>query len=38
MEDYNSHNTQRPRIDEIKKILLKLDYIQQELASEEVAI
>ncbi len=33
LDDYNSHNTQRLTIDEIKDRLLKLDYIQQELAS-----
>jgi len=33
MEDYNSHNTQRLTIDEVKEKLLKLDYIQQELSS-----
>jgi UDP-N-acetylglucosamine 4,6-dehydratase len=32
MEDYNSHNTHRLTIDEIKEKLLKLDYIQHELA------
>ena len=31
IEDYNSHNTQRLTIKEIKEKLLKLDYIQQEL-------
>lgn len=31
MEDYNSHNTQRLTIPEIKDKLLALDYIQQEL-------
>jgi len=36
MEDYNSHNTYRLTIDEIKEKLLKLDYIQQELASWKV--
>lgn len=30
-EDYNSHNTQRLTVPEIKKKLLTLDYIQQEL-------
>ncbi|PKP62113.1 UDP-glucose 4-epimerase [Candidatus Atribacteria bacterium HGW-Atribacteria-1] len=30
-EDYNSHNTKRLNIEEIKKILLKIDYIQAEL-------
>jgi UDP-glucose 4-epimerase len=30
-EDYTSHNTQRMRIDELKELLLKLDYIQGEL-------
>jgi UDP-glucose 4-epimerase len=32
MDDYNSHNTQRLSTDEVKKILLKLEYIQHELA------
>lgn len=35
MEDYNSHNTYRLTIDEIKGKLLELDYIRQELASWE---
>ena len=30
-EDYTSHNTKRLDVNEIKKILLKLDYIQREL-------
>jgi len=30
-EDYNSHNTKRLNIKEIKEILLKIDYIQDEL-------
>jgi UDP-glucose 4-epimerase len=30
-EDYNSHNTQRLTVTEIKDKLLKLDFIQQEL-------
>jgi UDP-N-acetylglucosamine 4,6-dehydratase/5-epimerase len=33
MEDYNSHNTHRLTIDEIKEKLLKLDYIQRELSA-----
>jgi UDP-glucose 4-epimerase len=33
LEDYNSHNTQRLTIAEIKEKLLQLDYIRQELAS-----
>ncbi|HHT9112434.1 MAG TPA: polysaccharide biosynthesis protein [Candidatus Wunengus sp. YC65] len=32
IEDYNSHNTKRLTIKEIKEKLLKLDYIQQELS------
>lgn len=32
IEDYNSHNTQRLDVEEIKELLLKLDYIKQELA------
>jgi len=31
VEDYTSHNTRRLNIDEIKQLLLKLDYIQQKL-------
>lgn len=31
VEDYNSHNTRRLNIEEIKELLLKLDYIRQEL-------
>ena len=33
LDDYNSHNTQRLTIEEVKGKLLKLDYIKQELAS-----
>lgn len=36
MEDYNSHNTQRLTIAEVKEMLLKLDYIKEELASWRV--
>ena len=31
VDDYNSQNTELLRVDEVKEILLKLDYIQQEL-------
>jgi UDP-N-acetylglucosamine 4,6-dehydratase len=31
IEDYNSHNTEQKNIEGIKKILLKLDFVQQEL-------
>jgi UDP-glucose 4-epimerase len=31
LEDYNSHNTQRLNLEEIKEKLLTLDYIQEEL-------
>ena len=31
MEDYNSHNTQRLTIEEVKEKLMSLDYIQEEL-------
>ena len=34
-EDYNSHNTKRLTIEEIKQKLLKLDYIQDELKNFE---
>lgn len=33
LDDYNSHNTQRLNVKEIKEKLLKLDYIQDELRS-----
>jgi UDP-N-acetylglucosamine 4,6-dehydratase len=33
LEDYNSHNTQRLNVQEIKDMLLKLDYIRRELGS-----
>jgi UDP-N-acetylglucosamine 4,6-dehydratase len=36
MDDYNSHNTQRLSIEEVKRTLLKLDYIQHELSLQEV--
>jgi UDP-glucose 4-epimerase len=31
LEDYTSHNTRRLRVEEIKSLLLKLDYIKGEL-------
>jgi UDP-glucose 4-epimerase len=31
VEDYNSHNTRRLNVEEIKELLLKLDYIKEEL-------
>lgn len=34
LKDYNSHNTSRLTVDEIKRRLLKLDYIREELASQ----
>jgi UDP-glucose 4-epimerase len=30
-EEYNSHNTRRLNVEEIKEKLLKLDYIKEEL-------
>lgn len=33
LEDYNSHNTRRLSVGEIKDLLLKLDYIREELKS-----
>jgi len=32
-EEYNSHNTQRLTVDELKDVLLKLDYVRDELDS-----
>lgn len=37
VEDYNSHNTQRLDVEGVKGLLLKLDYIYQELAGPGVA-
>ena len=31
LEDYTSHSTERLTVDQVKKLLLKLDYIQEEL-------
>ena len=33
-EDYNSHNTQRLNVDQVKEKLLTLDYVRRELAGE----
>ncbi|MCP3940415.1 MAG: polysaccharide biosynthesis protein [Desulfobacteraceae bacterium] len=35
VEDYNSHNTERLDVEQIKETLLKLDYIQEELRKWE---
>jgi len=35
LEDYNSHNTERLSVNQIKEKLLKLDYIQKELKNWE---
>ncbi len=35
IEDYHSHNTERLDVEGMKKILLKLDYIQKELSINE---
>ncbi len=32
-EDYNSHNTKRLKVEQIKEILLKLDYVKEQLKS-----
>jgi len=37
-DDYNSHNTERLDVDMIKKMLLKLDYIQQIVRGEKVYV
>lgn len=36
VEDYTSHNTQRLSIDEIKELLLKLDYIQSKMSLNKI--
>ncbi|MCM0647437.1 polysaccharide biosynthesis protein [Clostridium swellfunianum] len=33
LDDYNSHNTKRLNVEEIKELLLKLDYVKEELES-----
>ena len=38
VEDYNSHNTKRLTVPEIKELLLKLDYIQQELVASGITV
>jgi len=38
MEEYNSHNTYRLNIDEVKVKLLSLQYIQEELKNREVKL
>ena len=35
IEDYNSHNTEQKNIEGIQKLLLKLDFVQQEVESKE---
>jgi UDP-N-acetylglucosamine 4,6-dehydratase/5-epimerase len=35
IEDYNSHNTERLNVEQVKEKLLKLDYIQEELKNWE---
>ena len=30
-DDYNSHNTRQLNVDEVKKMLLKLDFIKNEI-------
>jgi UDP-N-acetylglucosamine 4,6-dehydratase/5-epimerase len=37
MEDYNSHNTQRLDVEEMKKLLLKLDFIKKVAGDENTA-
>lgn len=38
IEDYNSHNTQRLTIQEIKHLLLKLPYVRNELSAAGIAV
>lgn len=38
LDDYTSHNTQRLNVTELKKLLLKLDFIQHHLQGKEAAI
>lgn len=37
-EEYNSHNTYRLNVDELKKLLLTLDYVQEELINAGISI
>jgi UDP-glucose 4-epimerase len=34
VEDYNSHNTKRLNVEEIKELLLTIPYVQKELGIE----
>ncbi len=34
-EEYNSHNTYRLNVEELKELLLTLDYVQDELKSHQ---
>ena len=36
LDDYTSHNTERLTVPQIKELLLKLDYIQQQLSGHDV--
>lgn len=38
LEDYNSHNTQRLNVEEIKKKLITIDYVQDELKAWGVTV
>ena len=38
LDDYTSHNTERLSVDGVKKLLLKLDFIQRHLRGEGAAI
>ena len=33
MEEYNSHNTQRLSVEQLKELLMTLDYVKDELAN-----
>jgi UDP-glucose 4-epimerase len=33
LDDYTSHNTERLTVPQIKELLLKLDYVQQQLGA-----
>ncbi len=33
LDDYTSHNTQRLTVEQVKQLLLKLDYIKEELSA-----
>lgn len=38
LQDYTSHNTERLNVEKVKKLLLKLDFIKEELGTDNVRV